>query len=318
MPELAIGSTFADHIIRGVAGRGGMGVVYRAMHLALKRQVALKLIGAEYSGQPEFRERFQRECETAASIQHPHVVPIYHAGEEDGRLYVTMRYVEGSDLYRLLQRGRVDAKSAARLVAQVAEALEAAHQRGIVHRDVKPANILIDADGSALLTDFGLTKNLSDRGLTKDGTFVGTLDYAAPEQFRGDPVDARTDVYALGCVLYQALSGRVPYPRETDAAKMYAHMESPPPSVTVLVEEVPELLSYVVQRAMAKDPADRFQSAGELAAALREARSRPGSSLTVVAPAADEPVGAIPLPPALSSEVGTGTFVGRVEPLTRL
>src|SRR4051794_28662958 len=288
MPELAVGSTFADHIIRGVAGRGGMGVVYRAVHLALKRQVALKVIGAEYSGQPEFRERFQRECETAASIQHPHVVPIYHAGEENGLLYVTMRFIEGSDLYRLLQRGRLEPARAAKLIGQVAEGLDAAHRRGIVHRDVKPANILVDADGSALLTDFGLTKHASDRALTKDGTFVGTLDYAAPEQFRGDPVDARTDVYALGCVLYQALSGRVPYPRETDAAKMYAHMESPPPSVTILVEEVPDTLSTVVQRAMAKDPADRFQSAGELAAALRDASSRPGSwrvpSETVVAP----------------------------------
>src|SRR3954469_3512025 len=301
MPELAVGSTFADHIIRGVAGRGGMGVVYRAVHLALKRQVALKVIGAEYSEQPEFRERFQRECETAASIQHPRVVPIYHAGEEDGRLYVTMRYVEGSDLYRLLQRGRLEPREAAKLVGQVAEALDAAHLRGIVHRDVKPANILIDADGSALLTDFGLTKNLRDRALTSDGTFVGTLDYAAPEQFRGDSVDARTDVYALGCVLYQALSGRVPYPRETDAAKMYAHMESPPPSVTVLVEEVPESLSWVVQRAMAKEPADRFQSAGEMAAALRDARSRP-SELTVVSPDSPDAVTTIPLPPALTSE----------------
>src|SRR3954471_4542511 len=309
MPELAVGSTFADHIIRGVAGRGGMGVVYRAVHLALKRQVALKVIGAEYSEQTEFRERFQRECETAASIQHPRVVAIYHAGEEDGRLYVTMRYVEGSDLYRLLQRGRLDPRHAAKLIGQVAEGLDAAHQRGIVHRDVKPANVLIDTDGSALLTDFGLTKHVTDRSLTRDGTFVGTLDYAAPEQFRGDPVDARTDVYALGCVLYQALSGRVPYPRETDAAKMYAHMESPPPSVTVLVEEVPDGLSYVVQRAMAKDPADRFQSAGEMAAALRDASSRPGEWLgpTVVSPSSEiENAAEIPLPPALSSEVGGG------------
>src|ERR1044071_1734903 len=158
MAELAVGATFADHIIRGVAGRGGMGVVYRAVHLALKRQVALKVIGAEYSESPEFRERFQRECETAAAIQHPRVVPIYHAGEEDGLLYVTMRYVDGNDLFRLLPRGRLEPKYASKLVAQVAEALDAAHLRGVVHRDVKPANILIDADGSALLADSGLTK----------------------------------------------------------------------------------------------------------------------------------------------------------------
>src|SRR3954452_10205143 len=287
MPELAVGSTFAEHIIRGVAGRGGMGVVYRAMHLALKREVALKVIGPEYSEQFEFRERLQRECETAASIQHPSVVPIYHAGEEDGRLYVTMRYVEGSDLHRLVPRGRLEPGYAATLIAQVAEGLDAAHRRGIVHRDVKPANVLIATDGSALLTDFGLTKHASDRTLTKDGTFVGTLDYAAPEQFRGDPVDARTDVYALGGVLYHALTGRVPYPRESDAAKMYAHLEMPPPSVTVLVEEVPEALAHVVQRAMATDPADRFQSGGEMAAALQGTLGRPGE-LTVVSPA--EPV----------------------------
>src|SRR5688572_22908633 len=143
MSELAVGATFADHIIRGVAGRGGMGVVYRAVHLALKREVALKVIGGELSASPEFRTRFQRECETAASLQHPRVVPIYHAGEEDGLLYVTMRYVEGTDLSRaLMARGRPPIDDALRVVKHVADGLQAAHSAGLVHRDVKPANIL--------------------------------------------------------------------------------------------------------------------------------------------------------------------------------
>src|SRR4051794_1711849 len=277
MAELAVGSTFADHIIRGVAGRGGMGVVYRAVHLALKREVALKVIASEFSEDSEFRRRFQDEATAAASIQHPHVIPIYHAGEEDRLLYVTMRYVDGTDLARLLMsRGRIEADLVVRVGAQMAEALEAAHARGLVHRDVKPANVLLEGasgEGAALLTDFGLTKQLG-RERTQAGVFVGTFDYAAPEQFRGEAVDARTDVYALGCVLYQALSGRVPYPAENDVAKMYAHMEKPPPAVSVLAEDVPESLSEVVLRAMAKDPRERFQSAGELRAALFSAAGR--------------------------------------------
>src|SRR3954453_9351283 len=274
MAELAVGSTFADHIIRGVAGRGGMGVVYRAVHLALKREVALKVIASEFSEDAEFRRRFQDEATAAASIQHPHVIPIYHAGEEERRLDVTMRSVDAPDLARMLiSRGRLLPELVVRIGAEMAEALEAAHARGLVHRDVKPANVLLEGasgEGAALLTDFGLTKQLG-RERTQAGVFVGTFDYAAPEQFRGDAVDARTDVYALGCVLYQALSGRVPYPAETDAAKMYAHMEKPPPPVSVLAEDVPVALSEVVRRAMAKDPADRFQSASELRIAALEA-----------------------------------------------
>src|SRR3954451_15248076 len=224
MAELAIGSTFADHIIRGVAGRGGMGLVYRAVHLALKREVALKVIAAQRSADPEFRRRFRRECEAAASIQHPRVVPIYHAGEQDGLLFVTMRYVEGSDLARLIAvERRLEPARAVRLIADVADALDAAHERRIVHRDVKPANVLIGVERGvehAFLADFGLTKMLqADTQDTEAGTLVGTFDYTAPEQLDERGVDARTDVYALGCVLYQALTGEVPYPRASVAAK---------------------------------------------------------------------------------------------------
>ena len=208
MSEFEPGSTFADHVIEDVAGRGGMGIVYRARHIPLDREVALKVIAPEFSSDEEFRRRFQREFRAAASIQHPNVVPIYHAAEEDGLLYVTMRFVKGTDLARLLHlRSRLEPDLAAAIIAQVAEALDAAHRIGIVHRDVKPANVLLEGE-HALLTDFGLMKNLrSKTQITDVRSVIGTFDYAAPEQLREAPVDARTDVYALGAVLYQTVTG---------------------------------------------------------------------------------------------------------------
>src|SRR4051794_29563992 len=196
MDEFAIGATFAEHVIRGVAGRGGMGIVYRAMHLPLKREVALKVIAPAFSADDEFRTRFRHEFEAAASIQHPNVIPIYHAGEKDGLLYVTMRYVDGDDLARIVAaETRLEPVRAAMLTGQVAAALDAAHGLGLVHRDVKPANILVERTGGleyALLTDFGLTKSLlSDTKMTKTGTVIGTFDYTAPEQLDGRDVDAR-------------------------------------------------------------------------------------------------------------------------------
>ena len=220
MDEFAIGATFAEHVIRGVAGRGGMGIVYRAMHVPLKREVALKVIAPGATADEEFRARFRAEFEAAASIQHPNVIPIYHAGEHEGLLFVTMRYVDGDDLARIVAaETRLEPVRAAMLIGQVAAALDAAHARGLVHRDVKPANILIEHSGDlehALLTDFGLTKSLqSDAKMTKTGTVIGTFDYTAPEQLESGAVDARTDVYALGCVLFQTLTGRVPFPRDS-------------------------------------------------------------------------------------------------------
>src|SRR6478752_5853105 len=278
MDEFAIGATFAEHVIRGVAGRGGMGIVYRAMHVPLKREVALKVIAPGSSADDEFRARFRNEFEAAASIQHPNVIPIYHAGEEEGLLFVTMRYVAGDDLARIVAaETRLEPVRAAMLIGQVAAALDAAHARGLVHRDVKPANILIERSGElehALLTDFGLTKSLqSDAKVTKTGTVIGTFDYTAPEQLESGSVDARTDVYALGCVLFQTLTGRVPFPRDSLAATMFAHFEAAPPSVTALVPEAPGALDRVV--AMAKAPAARYQSAGDLARAALAAVDRP-------------------------------------------
>jgi hypothetical protein len=324
MSELTPGTAFAEHVIRGIAGRGGMGIVYRATHVPLDREVALKVIAPEFSHDDEFRRRFQREFRAAASIQHPNVIPIYHAGEQDGLLYVTMRYVEGTDLARLLAaEGRLEPQTAASLVAQVGEALDAAHKAGIVHRDVKPANVLIEVsdDGMhAVLTDFGLMKNLrSNTQITQAGSVIGTFDYAAPEQLKEGPIDARTDVYALGGVLYQALTGKVPYPRETAAATMLAHLDSPPPSVLSVLPDASELLGEVVRRAMAKDPRDRYPSAGDLGrsalAAALDRRTTTDERSVATGDASPDSVlqrePPVPLPPALSVETGQGKFVGR-------
>src|SRR4051794_16643659 len=315
-----------------------MGVVYRATHVPLEREVALKVIAPEFSGEDEFRRRFQREFRATASIQHPNVIPIYHAGEADGLLFVTMRYVDGDDLARIVAaETRLDPVRAAMLIGQVAAALDAAHARGLVHRDVKPANILVESAGElehALLTDFGLTKSLrSDTKVTKTGTVVGTFDYTAPEQLDSRPVDARTDVYALGCVLFQMLTGRVPFPRDSLGATLFAHFEAAPPAVTALVAEVPQALDRVIATALAKDPRDRYQTAGDLARAALAAVDRPSLASGVrklaagespsgwswpAMPALDFGTRGVPLQGALQSEIESGAFVGRADALDRL
>jgi serine/threonine protein kinase len=278
--ELAPGAVFAEHEIRALVGRGGMGVVYRALHRPLNREVALKLIVPELSSDPDFRERFKRESRVAASIEHPHAIPIYHASESDGLLYITMRYVDGTDLRELLLAEGAQAPERVALIAgQIAGALQAAHDLGIVHRDVKPANILIGRGAAgephAYLTDFGLTKQAdSESALTRSGMLMGSFDYIAPEQLEGGAVDARTDVYALGCVIYEALTGIVPFPRDTQAAKLFAHIASPPPSVLEALPGASAALDELVRTAMAKDPDERYPTAGALGrAALTATRS---------------------------------------------
>jgi DNA-binding NarL/FixJ family response regulator len=268
--DLAVGSTFAGHRIDAVAGRGGMGVVYRATDLTLDRPVALKLLAPSLARDRVFRARFERECKLAAALDHPHVVQIFHAGVERGALYLTMRYVEGTDLRALLaEEGRLEPARAVAIIAQVADALTAAHRRGLVHRDVKPANVLIAArEGRehAFLTDFGITMDrASGTDLTNTGFAVGTADYMSPEQARGIGVDARADVYALGCVLYRALTGEVVYDKESDVDKMWAHIHEPPPDLLGVRPELPAALGDAVERALAKLPEDRPQTAGELA-----------------------------------------------------
>src|SRR4051794_3620839 len=278
MAQLAPGTIIGGYRIESVAGRGGMGVVYRATQLRLNRTVALKVIADELAGDPGFRERFDHESEIAASIDHPNVLPVYEAGDHDGMLYLSMRFVEGTDLKALIrEQGRLPAARAANIVAQVGEALDAAHAHGLVHRDIKPANILIASGDHTYLTDFGLTKHAeSASGLTKTGTWVGTADYVAPEQVQGQAVDARTDVYSLGCVLFEALVGQLPFPRPTEIAKIYAHLQEEPPAVDWHSIGVPQAMDAVVRRAMAKDPAARYPSAGDLGrAALAATEQRP-------------------------------------------
>ena len=267
MRELQPGDEFAGHRIDAVAGRGGMGVVYRALQLDLERHVALKVITQQLAEDDTFRDRFVRESRAAASIDHPNVIPIYYTGEHEGVLYIAMRYVEGPDLRSLVRaHDRLDPERAARLIAQVGAALDAAHARGIVHRDVKPENVLLHAADHVYLTDFGLTKRVDSLGgiPTRPGGWVGTLGYVAPEQIRGERVDARADVYALGCLLVFALSGHAPFRRETEEATLWAHLSEPPPQVSADVPGVPPAFDAVIARAMAKDPAERFQSAGDL------------------------------------------------------
>ena len=253
-----------------------MGVVYRATQLDLERTVALKVIAPALAEDPDFRARFVRESRVAASIDHPNVIPIYYAGENDGVLYIAMRYVEGEDMRALLRReGALEPGRAAMLVNQVAAALDAAHARGIVHRDVKPANVLLGASDHAYLTDFGLTKSVgSQSGLSHAGQWVGTLGYVSPEQIRGEHVDARADVYALGCLLFYALTGETPYRRDSDEATLWAHLHDPAPSPRALVTGVPESFDDLIGRALAKDPADRFPSAGDLGRAALVAAGR--------------------------------------------
>jgi DNA-binding NarL/FixJ family response regulator len=274
--EPTVGSIFAGHRIEAVAGRGGMGVVFLATDLALERPVALKLIASNVAQDPVFRARFEHECRAAAAIDHPHAVEVFHAGEEEGVLYVTMRYVEGTDLGALLAGGQpLEPDRAVELIAQVAGALDEAHAHGLVHRDVKPTNVLIarrNGGEHAFLTDFGLTKRReADDGLTRPGFAMGTADYMAPEQARGEAVDGRADVYALACVLFKALTGVAPFERHSQWETRVAHVRHPPPSLRDVRPELPAALDAAVQRALAKDRAERPETAGELARAALEA-----------------------------------------------
>lgn len=269
----SIGGTFAGHRVEAEAGRGGMGVVYRAVDLDLDRVVALKVIAPEYAKDPDFRERFKRECRLAASLSHPNIVPIYRAGEEEGLVFVTMAFIDGTDMRALLREGgRLDPHRAVALLEAVAAGLDAAHGAGLVHRDVKPGNVLVGDDGQVYLTDFGLTKHTgSETKMTGTGMFVGTLDYIAPEQLEGGAVDARSDVYSLACMLYELLTGQVPFPRNVDTAKMWAHVGEAPPTPTTSRPDLPEKFDEVIVRGMAKAPDDRFPSAGDLARAAEAA-----------------------------------------------
>jgi serine/threonine protein kinase len=290
---------FAGYRIEGLIRHGGMASVYRARHLVLQRAAALKVLTPALARDQRFRARFLGESRTAASLDHPHIVPIYDAGETDGALFIAMRLIEGSDLGTMLgDETRLEPHRAVEILGQVAGALDAAHARGLVHRDVKPSNILISgAPGSehAYLTDFGITKELAGEGMTGTSEFVGTLAYMCPEQIEGMPLDGRADVYALGCVLHECLTGATPFGSDTLVGVMHAHLTKPPPRATAVVPSLPDGIDAVVATAMAKRPDDRYPTCTAMVDAARaalDARRRaapPPFVVPATAPAAPPP-----------------------------
>jgi CheY-like chemotaxis protein/predicted Ser/Thr protein kinase len=269
--DARLGTVIAGYRIEERIGRGGMGVVYRAEHLNLRRRAAIKIIAPDLAESSGFRERFTREARIAAALQHPNIVTVYDAGEVDGLLYLAMQYIEGEDLSAILQKdGRLRPYRAIDVCRQVAAALDAAHAMGLIHRDVKPANVLIEGR-TAFLTDFGLTKQLegTNAQITRVGDVVGTIHYVAPEQIEGRKVSARTDVYALGCLLYHCLSGQVPFAHETDVAVIYAHLSEEPTKLSTLQRDLPAGLDAVVAKALDKSPDRRFPTCGDMISAAR-------------------------------------------------
>jgi serine/threonine-protein kinase len=272
------GMEFAGYEIGERLGQGGMSVVYLAQDKRLGRRVALKVLSPELAEDERFRERFVRESRAAASIDHPNIIPIYEADEAEGVLYIAMRYVEARDLTSLIRReGQLDPERTLSLIEQVASALDAAHENGLIHRDVKPGNILIVPGGKwtrdhAYLADFGLTKVVSSgSSLTMSGQFVGTINYMAPEQIEGRDIDGTVDLYSLGCVLYECLTGAPPFDRPNDVAIMYAHLWESPPLVTHLRPDLPSEMDEVIATAMSKRKEGRFATCGAFASAARQA-----------------------------------------------
>jgi serine/threonine protein kinase len=296
--HVQVGSEIRGYRVEAELGRGGMGVVYLAEQLTLGRKVALKVIAPAFSSDPEFRQRFEREARAAASLDHPNIVPVFEADDHDGLLFLAMRFVRGTDLASVLaEQGRLEPFHAANVTRQIAGALDEAHRHGLIHRDVKPANVLVTdptPEGHVYLTDFGLAKNaaVNSAGLTNSGQFVGTIDYIAPEQLDGRAIDARTDVYSLGCVLFQLLAGRVPF-SGNQVQKMWGHANEEPPSLRDVAAHLAERFDPVVARAMAKDPDQRYLSAGDLGRAAMAAAAEEPASLTEKSVAVGPATGAV-------------------------
>ena len=261
-------------------GEGGMGVVYEATQLSLDRKVALKLLTAELSADAGFRERFRHEARIQGAMDHPNIVTVHEAGESDYGLFIAMELIRGATLKDLIVGRELDAGRTLRILSQVADALDSAHEFGLIHRDIKPHNILVRAGrrDHAFLADFGVTKVRGGTNLTKTGHFVGTVDYMAPEQIRGEPATRETDIYALGTVLYECLSGAVPFPKDSDVAVMYAHLADPPPTITSERPELPPQLDAVISTAMAKDPSERYSSAMRMIEAFEGALGADGQA----------------------------------------
>ena len=281
-----VGDEFAGYRVRAVLGRGGMSVVYQAENLRLSSVIALKVLAPELASDDVFRARFLEESRIAASLNHPNVIPIYDMGSQDDLLYIAMRYVSGTDMRQMIKkRGRILPATALFLIGQAARALDAAHRKGLVHRDVKPGNLLIERGSDeadpdhVYLADFGITKHAMSRsGLTSTGQFLGTIDYVAPEQIRGTSVLGLADQYSLGCVLYECLTGRVPFEKDLDAAIIWAHVEETPTMPTVLRPELPPEIDEVFGRVLAKRPDERYGSCREFVEAARMALGIFGSA----------------------------------------
>lgn len=278
MAEDLTGRRLGHYRIDGVLGKGGMSVMYRATDIRLGRKVALKVIAEHLTEDPEFRERFVDEARNTSAIDHANVVPLYDFGEVDGLLYIAMRLVDGSDMASLIKDGPLTPDRALALLAQVAEALDNLHERGLVHLDVKPANVLVTSRESTAehvyVADFGLTRRGATGHRTRGGDFLGSPTYAAPEHLRGEPVDARTDAYSLACVLFACLSGRPPFQGAVPEV-IQGHLNREPPSLTEQVRNLPAAIDDVIRRGMAKTPTQRYATCRELIAAARQALTQP-------------------------------------------
>src|ERR1700758_1264815 len=273
--DAADGTPFGRYRLIELLGRGGMGEVWRAHDTATKRIVAIKLLPPHLAGDKTFVQRFRREAEAAAQLNNPHIIPIHYYGEIDGRLYVDMRLIEGCDLQAVLAEGPLEPGRAVRIIEQVAKALHAAHKVGLVHRDVKPSNILLDEDDFAYLIDFGIARGADQTSLTSAGNVIGSWHYMAPERMEAHEADARADIYALTCVLYECLTGKPPFPGDTLESQVVGHISTPPPRPSITGPEVPAAFDAVVTKGMAKDPDERYPTTNELARAAREASTVP-------------------------------------------
>jgi serine/threonine-protein kinase len=287
--ELIVGRYELEELV----GSGGMSNVFRAHDRLLERTVALKILHEQYTRDEDYVERFRREARAVAQLTHPNIVTVIDRGEQDGRQFIVFEFVEGQNLKELSAQGPLDPREAIRLTLQVAHALSFAHARGLVHRDVKPQNVLLNEDGQAKVTDFGIARSLDVHGVTQTGTVLGTSDYIAPEQARGQKVDPKTDIYSLGVVLYELLTGEVPFSGDNFVAVAMRHVSEPAPSVLEHRPDCPLRLDLAIQRAMAKDPADRFASMDELCAELEacvaELDGRDGEGATMIVPPATRP-----------------------------
>ena len=307
---MVVGETIAERYeLEIVVGQGGMSTVYKAHDSLLERNVALKVLHQQYNEDEDFVERFKHEARSVAQLQHPNIVTVIDRGEEDGRQYIVFEFIDGENLKELVVRkGRLDVRDALEIALETAHGLAFAHERGLIHRDVKPQNVLLNGDGRAKVTDFGIARSLDvEHGVTQTGTILGTSNYIAPEQASGQPVDAHTDVYSLGIVLYEMLTGEVPFPGESFVAIAMKHIQEPSPNVLDVRGDVPLRVASIVDRALEKDPQHRFPTmdafAAEIEASLAELDRGEDGAVTMVVPAAQrlqrqkqrKPVSPLPL-----------------------